>query len=114
MASQRHQAHLSHCLHILLQALTCQPSLDVISHVWMRTQQNAYPDFNIQRQCVAHDGILEWQREHSIMEHVIEHNGVPRPETFVELEPEPGVLLIGEDLGNRIDHAHEPEHEHEH
>ena len=57
-----HVAHRSHCLHILLQALTCQPSLNVITHNWMDTQSFPFPDFNIERKCQEHGSILDWQK----------------------------------------------------
>jgi len=104
MAPRRHQAHLSHCIHILLQALTCTPSLDLISHVWMRTQENPYPDFNINRQCVAHDPLLAWQKNVSISEEIKRFKIIPRPEDAIEVEPEPTLLLIGQDLGQRLPH----------
>ncbi|KAF6833793.1 hypothetical protein CMUS01_06410 [Colletotrichum musicola] len=102
MAPQRHQAHLAHCTDILLQALTCNPSLDLISHNWMRTQENPYPDFNIKRQCVAHDPILKWQHENGITEQILKFKNLPRPENFPEVEPEPSILLIGDDLGHHL------------
>ncbi|TEA10125.1 Cyclochlorotine biosynthesis protein O [Colletotrichum sidae] len=102
MAPKRHQAHLSHCLDILLQAITCNPSLELISHNWMKTQENPYPDFNIKRQCVAHDPILEWQHKNGISEQILKFKNLPRPDNFPEVEPEPSILLIGEDLGNHL------------
>ncbi|KAL0932876.1 uncharacterized protein CTRU02_211839 [Colletotrichum truncatum] len=100
MAPERHQAHLAHCIDILLQSLTCSPSLDLISHNWMKTQENPYPDFNIKRQCVAHDPILEWQHKNGISEQILKFKNLPRPENFPEVEPEPSILLIGQDLGH--------------
>ncbi|KAK1573906.1 uncharacterized protein LY79DRAFT_593618 [Colletotrichum navitas] len=102
MAPKRHQAHLEHCIDILLQALTCNPSLDLISHNWMKTQENPYPDFNIKRQCVAHDPILKWQHENGITEQILKYKNLPRPENFPEVEPEPSILLIGEDVGHHL------------
>ncbi|OCK79905.1 hypothetical protein K432DRAFT_435058 [Lepidopterella palustris CBS 459.81] len=61
-----HVAHRSHCVSILLQALTCQPSVNVITHDWMETQENPFPDFNIKRQCHDHGAILDWQKKISI------------------------------------------------
>ncbi|KAK1846647.1 hypothetical protein CCHR01_10747 [Colletotrichum chrysophilum] len=100
MAPKRHQAHLAHCVDIILQALTCNPSLDLISHNWMKTQENPYPDFNIKRQCVAHDPILKWQHQNGISEQILKFRNLPRPVNFPEVEPEPSILLIGEDLGH--------------
>ncbi|KZF23211.1 hypothetical protein L228DRAFT_245949 [Xylona heveae TC161] len=56
-----HQNHLSHCLYILLQTLSCQPSVDVITYNWMETQKSPFPDFAIHKKCRNHAAILEWQ-----------------------------------------------------
>ncbi|KAF4785082.1 hypothetical protein HER10_EVM0002433 [Colletotrichum scovillei] len=100
----RKYAYFDYYYDILLQALTCNPSLDLISHNWMRTQQNPYPDFNIKRQCVAHDPILKWQHENGISEQILKYKNLPRPEGFPEVEPEPSILKIGEDLGHHEGH----------
>ncbi|CAG5184140.1 uncharacterized protein ALTATR162_LOCUS10930 [Alternaria atra] len=60
------QAHLSHCLSMLRQALTCNPSLDIITHNWMRTQLYPPPDFAVNRKCIKHSQILEWQARNKI------------------------------------------------
>jgi hypothetical protein len=44
----------------------CQPSLGVITFDWVHTQHNPFPDFNIQKQCVSHDTILNWQASHNV------------------------------------------------
>ncbi|KAG9238953.1 hypothetical protein BJ875DRAFT_491967 [Amylocarpus encephaloides] len=63
-----HQAHLSHCLHILLQTLTCDFSTDMITHNWMETQDYPFPDFAINKKCKDHSKILEWQTRERISE----------------------------------------------
>ncbi|KAI8194175.1 hypothetical protein KHU50_011959 [Colletotrichum sp. SAR 10_65] len=74
--------------------------LDLISHNWMKTQENPYPDFNIKRQCVAHEPILEWQHQNGISEQILKFKNLPRPDNYPEVEPEPSILLIGEDFGH--------------
>ncbi|TVY24103.1 hypothetical protein LHYA1_G007966 [Lachnellula hyalina] len=61
-----HQAHLSHCLHILLQTLTCDFSTDMITHKWMATQKFPFPDFSINKKCKDHSKLLEWQTREKI------------------------------------------------
>jgi hypothetical protein len=61
-----HQAHLSHCLHILLQTLSCDFSADMITHNWMETQDYPFPDFAINKKCKDHSKILEWQTKERI------------------------------------------------
>ena len=97
---ERHKAHVSHCLDILLQALTCMPSLDLIHHQWMKTQNNPYPDFNIKRQCVKHSSILEWQQTVGLTQVFADKGGFRRPPGAPEIEPEPSLLIIGEDHGS--------------
>ncbi|KAG8534330.1 uncharacterized protein KY384_001174 [Bacidia gigantensis] len=63
-----HQAHLSHCLHLLLQTLTCNPSTDMITHNWVRTQEYPFPDFGIRKKCRDHEGILKWQGRNKLSE----------------------------------------------
>ena len=96
---ERHKAHLSHCLDILLQALTCTPSLDIVPHVWMKTQKHPYPDFNIKRQCVAHEPILKWQKSVGIPGIVDKWPDYSRPVGVKEVEAEASLLVIGQDLG---------------
>ena len=59
-------SHRDHCLVLLLQTLTCQVSMDVITHNWMDTQQYPVPDFNMNRQCMNHGSILDWQSKNRI------------------------------------------------
>ncbi|PVH91796.1 hypothetical protein DM02DRAFT_702807, partial [Periconia macrospinosa] len=60
-------AHRSHCLSMLLQHLTCQPSLNVITHNWLDGYEiKPFPDFSIQRKCLDHDQILNWQEDVSL------------------------------------------------
>ncbi len=53
--------HATHCLHILLQHLTCTASVDVVTYNWREMQTHPSPDFSINRQCRGFDAILEWQ-----------------------------------------------------
>ena len=94
-----HQAHLSHCLHILLQTLTCNPSTDFITHNWMKTQHYPFPDFAIHRQCRSHHALLEWQEENRLSEEQwveMAARGPAEGETVLELPP-----LMGEWVESR-------------
>lgn len=74
----------------------------------MRTQVTPYPDFSVKRQCVAHRPILEWQSKVGITAY-LQDDDISRPETLtpeLEVEPEPSLLIIGEDLGISADHHH--------
>ena len=97
---ERHHAHVSHCLDILLQALTCTPSLDLVHHQWMETQRNPFPDFSIKRQCLKHDKILEWQKHVGLTKVFAERGGIEKPVGVKQIPPEPELLVIGEDQGS--------------
>jgi len=72
----------------------------------MRTQENPYPDFNINRQCVAHEPLLAWQKDVGISDEIKKFKIIPKPEGAIEVEPELTLLLIGEDLGHVLSHNH--------
>ncbi|KAF2209195.1 hypothetical protein CERZMDRAFT_28372, partial [Cercospora zeae-maydis SCOH1-5] len=60
------EAHLSHCLHILLQTLTCKPSFDLITMNWVETQINPYPDFAINKKCIDYKQMKTWQTRNKL------------------------------------------------
>jgi len=66
----------------------------------METQQHAYPDFTIQRQCVAHELILDWQSKQSIPGIPEKWPNFTRPVDAKLVPAEPSLLLIGDDLGS--------------
>ncbi|KAF2465210.1 uncharacterized protein BDR25DRAFT_295678 [Lindgomyces ingoldianus] len=78
-----HEAHKSHCTHILLQALTCQPSVNLITHDWMEEQKHPWPDFNIERKCQNHDAWIEYQSRKKITTE--QWRTIPIPDNVVKL-----------------------------
>lgn len=77
--------HPQHCLHILLQNLMCDASVDVMTHNWMETQRNPFPDMSINRKCRDFDTVLQWH--HANM--VPWGTKVPRPDGVRELKMSP-------------------------
>jgi len=63
-AIQKH--HLSHCLDIIRQTLMCQPSMGTITMEWVETQSKPSPDFDIQKKCINHSALLQWQSRNNI------------------------------------------------
>ncbi|RPA75719.1 hypothetical protein BJ508DRAFT_243080 [Ascobolus immersus RN42] len=57
--------HNFHCIDIIRQALTCQPSLEPVTLDWARTQVHPFPDFSVTRRCVDFDKIVEWRERNS-------------------------------------------------
>lgn len=68
---------------LLLQTLTCQPSLDVITHNWVDTQPYPVPDFNMNRKCKSHERILNWQNRNMIT-----------LDQWDEIAPQPGDFIL--------------------
>jgi len=87
--------HLSHCLHSVLQALTCRPSMGVVTHNWMDTQHNPYPDFSIQQKCVNHDTILQWQVNVNVSD-TAGWPKIPRPDDAFVFPAPPQLLALGD------------------
>jgi len=58
--------HPQHCLHVLLQNLMCDASVDVMTYNWMETQQNPFPDMSINRKCRDYEAVLKWHEEHLV------------------------------------------------
>lgn len=58
--------HLSHCLYYLLQDLRCQPSFNPIVFHWMDGWRTPHADFNVNRQCINHEAVLQWQIENKV------------------------------------------------
>lgn len=59
--SPMHWIHVYHCIHILLQALTCSASVDIVTYNWMETQQNPVFDFSVNRVCRDFEKLRVWQ-----------------------------------------------------
>ncbi|KAJ4294437.1 hypothetical protein N0V90_008127 [Kalmusia sp. IMI 367209] len=55
-------AHRSHCVGVLLDALTCQPSLNMVVWEWMEGMREPWPDFNVWRKCQDYGLFYEWQK----------------------------------------------------
>ena len=67
-----HQAHVGHCIHMILQALMCAADVGVITHNWVRSEKVAeprervMPDFSVVKMCRDFDGLLDWAREKGV------------------------------------------------
>ncbi|KAI1870344.1 uncharacterized protein JN550_005272 [Neoarthrinium moseri] len=82
------QAHLNHCLSVLVEALTCQPSMQVETFTLISEKRPLTIDWRTNRKCVNHGRMLEWQSEVSTLEFE-ELKKIPRrPEQVVMKKPE--------------------------
>lgn len=58
--------HPQHCLHVLLQNLMCDASVDVMTYNWMETQRHPFPDMSINKKCRDYEAVLAWHEEHLV------------------------------------------------
>lgn len=92
-------AHRSHCVGAVLEALRCQPSIEVISYNWQEGQETAQPDLDVWRKCVDHEGLLEWQEREAIPERLL-MEGVKRPADAVEVPAFPQTEKLDDWVAN--------------
>lgn len=78
-------AHRSHCIGLLLDALKCQPSINVATFEWMEGQPYPYPDFKVRRKCQNTDQLFGWIKEGAGSRSVIEGSNFSRPEGAKEV-----------------------------
>jgi Domain of unknown function (DUF3328). len=55
-----HWVHLYHCLHLILQSLTCNANTDLVTYNWVETRSEPVWDYAINRVCRDFDALLEW------------------------------------------------------
>jgi hypothetical protein len=51
----------------------------MFTYFWMDTQIYPYPDFDIDRRCVNHDALLDWQKTVEIDQDLVDNAEIPRP-----------------------------------
>lgn len=100
MPSDLHWIHVSHCTDMLMQTITCQGSLDVLTFEWMETQDWPWPDFFVNRQCRNFESIVNWQDDHSLPlmmgRNLTRPEGakeIPAPAAFYEMFGDENVTL---------------------
>ena len=78
-----HAPHKKHCLHVLLQNLMCQASVDVITHNWIEGVDRPFADFSIIHQCRDFDALLDWVHENSLRDARTKFNAMAVPQDAV-------------------------------
>jgi hypothetical protein len=62
----RHEAHIGHCIDVLVQHIKCTASTDVITFNWVEGWDQPFPDFKNQHTCRDFEGILEYVNANSV------------------------------------------------
>ena len=89
-----HEAHTSHCIDVLAQALRCTGSVDIVTFNWVEGRDMMFPDFENNKVCRDFDTLLGW----------VDENGVKMGEDNLRaLKPPAGALRIA----NPFDKGHE-------
>ncbi|KAF2120126.1 hypothetical protein BDV96DRAFT_641979 [Lophiotrema nucula] len=94
--------HRDHCIGMLLEALTCRPSMNVVTFEWMETQRFPFPDFGVRRKCVDYGGLLEWQKGAEVKGWEEKAEGLKRPEGARVMPALKGLLEVGEEMGRNV------------
>lgn len=78
--SSKHAQHLKHCVHMLVQHITCSASTDLLTYNWGESQQYPFPDFGVNRKCRDFEVIKKWTRHNMIHNRYQEIHDMKRPE----------------------------------
>ena len=80
-----HEAHISHCIDVLAQALRCTGSVDIITYNWVDGRDMMFPDFENHKVCRDFDALLGW----------VDENGVQMDESrYKAMKPPSGTQRI--------------------
>jgi hypothetical protein len=79
------KVHINHCVHVLLQNLLCESSVDLITYNWMEGLHFPFPDFDLTHQCRSFEALLDWQHDHMVDGRLYET--ISKPDDVVPLRP---------------------------
>lgn len=91
-------SHRSHCIGLLLDALKCQPNVNVATFNWMEGINYPYPDFKTQRKCQNTDQLFQWIKERAGSRSGNEAWNFSRPEGAKEVSMPPQFKALQESL----------------
>ncbi|KAI0097436.1 hypothetical protein GGR51DRAFT_468572 [Nemania sp. FL0031] len=63
---EMHWMHQRHCLHMVLQSLTCNANVDIVPHRWVENDEVPFAQFSIGRKCRNFDNLRQWNQENAI------------------------------------------------
>ncbi|KAF6829901.1 hypothetical protein CMUS01_07963 [Colletotrichum musicola] len=58
------QAHVDHCIYILLEGLMCRPNMQIIPYIWLEGHPTPTPDFVNTDMCWDFENVIEWKETH--------------------------------------------------
>ena len=63
---EMHWMHMKHCLHMVLQSLTCNANVDIVPHRWVEQDEVPFAQFGIVRQCRNFEALSDWNQGHAV------------------------------------------------
>ncbi|RYP16308.1 hypothetical protein DL765_005214 [Monosporascus sp. GIB2] len=63
---EMHWMHQRHCLHMVLQSLTCNANVDIVPHRWVENDGVPFAQFSIERKCRNFDNLRDWNKKHAM------------------------------------------------
>ena len=64
--SAMHWMHQKHCLHMVLQSITCNANVDIVPHRWVEEDEVPFAQFGIERQCRNFEALSEWNKQNAV------------------------------------------------
>ncbi|KAJ1330804.1 oxidase UstYa family protein [Microdochium nivale] len=61
-----HMMHMRHCLHMVLQSITCSSDVDIVPHRWVEKDQVPFAQFGITKQCRNFPELRRWNKQNAI------------------------------------------------
>ncbi|KAI5924552.1 hypothetical protein F4810DRAFT_709509 [Camillea tinctor] len=63
---EMHWMHQRHCLHMVMQSLTCNANVDIVPHRWVENDGVPFAQFSIERKCRNFDNLRQWNQKNAI------------------------------------------------
>lgn len=63
---EMHWMHLRHCLHMVLQSLTCSADVDIVPHRWVEKDEVPFAQFGITKKCRNFENLRRWNAQNAV------------------------------------------------
>ncbi|KAI3390387.1 hypothetical protein diail_9822 [Diaporthe ilicicola] len=63
---EMHWMHMRHCLHMVLQSLTCSADVDIVPHRWVEEDEVPFAQFGVTKKCRNFDNLRRWNRDNAV------------------------------------------------
>lgn len=63
---EMHWMHMRHCLHMVLQSLTCSADVDLVPHRWVEADETPFAQFGVSKKCRNFENLRRWNKENAV------------------------------------------------